>query len=252
VTVASLNLHCGFSSKGEPYDVVSAICELGADIVCLQENWLPYQRDPAGPDLSASGQVTEAARKLGAVEHSAVMTAWPSLAAIGLPAGSGPGQLTISVLTTLPVVSGRILELGRAPGDSVPRVGQAVRCSLPGGSVLDIVNTHLTHRFTSPLQLRKLQRLLRRSQQHLPPAPAVIAGDLNMPLLLADRAGGFRAAARGRSWPALRPLVQLDHILAGPGLAPVYGAALAPTGSDHRPVRARLILAGPGRPAAHR
>jgi endonuclease/exonuclease/phosphatase family metal-dependent hydrolase len=242
VTVASLNLHCGFSSAGAPYDVVSAICQLGADIICLQEVWLPAAEATAGPDGGAADQVAEAARKLGASVHRAPMASWPSLAMLGLPADSGGGEISVAVLSALPVAAYRVLELGTAPADKVPRFAQVLRYTLPGGAAVDVVNTHLTHRLTSPLQLRKLQRMLRAGQPGHSRVPCVIAGDLNMPRLLAHRTGGFAAAIRTPSWPARRPVVQLDHVLAGPGVEPVDAATLPEVGSDHRPVRATLRL----------
>jgi endonuclease/exonuclease/phosphatase family metal-dependent hydrolase len=244
VTVASLNLHCGYTSRGEPYDVVAAICGLGADIICLQEVWLPYaaaaRSTSGGGSSSSSAQVEEAAGKLGASVHSAVMMAWSGLATIGLPS-DGPGHLRLAVLSTVPVLSAREIRLGRAPGDAVPRIAQVLRYRLPDGAGFTVVNTHLTHRFSSPVQLRRLSRIL--SSGPGSSSPRVIAGDLNMPRLLAARARGLRCAVASPTWPARRPLVQLDHILAGPGVTPVRGAALAETGSDHRPVRAELAVA---------
>jgi endonuclease/exonuclease/phosphatase (EEP) superfamily protein YafD len=47
-------------------------------------------------------------------------------------------------------------------------------------------------------------------------------------------------AVRGRTWPARRPHSQIDHIWIDDGLAVVDAGVGAATGSDHRPVRARL------------
>jgi endonuclease/exonuclease/phosphatase family metal-dependent hydrolase len=39
LTVASLNMHGGLSTLGEPFDVEAAVAGLDADIVALQEIW---------------------------------------------------------------------------------------------------------------------------------------------------------------------------------------------------------------------
>ena len=72
--------------------------------------------------------------------------------------------------------------------------------------------------------------------------PTVIAGDLNMPGPLTGLAAGYAQAVSGRTYPAHRPLVQLDHILTSRRVAGCGGAVLPPAGSDHLPVRARLRL----------
>jgi endonuclease/exonuclease/phosphatase family metal-dependent hydrolase len=101
--------------------------------------------------------------------------------------------------------------------------------------------------------LRRAQqaRLLRRRIMR-EPAPVIVVGDFNStPHQWAYRhvAQGLQSAhrRRGRMWggtyPAERPLVQIDHVLAGPAWQvtaariPADGAAAV---SDHRPVVARL------------
>jgi endonuclease/exonuclease/phosphatase family metal-dependent hydrolase len=49
---------------------------------------------------------------------------------------------------------------------------------------------------------------------------------------------------RGPTYPAHRPLVQLDHLLAGPGLRAEAAEVLPGVGSDHLPVRAQLLPGG--------
>jgi endonuclease/exonuclease/phosphatase family metal-dependent hydrolase len=70
----------------------------------------------------------------------------------------------------------------------------------------------------------------------------VIAGDLNMPRAFTRAAAGYADAVRGRTYPAHRPLVQLDHLLAGRRLAGLDGEVLDPVGSDHLPVRAQFSV----------
>ena len=53
---------------------------------------------------------------------------------------------------------------------------------------------------------------------------------------------GWRLAVTGRTWPSWRPHSQIDHILVRGRLKVGSGTVLPPAGSDHRPVRAELIL----------
>ena len=81
-------------------------------------------------------------------------------------------------------------------------------------------------------------------------APAVLMGDMNE--WSAARGAfrgleeGWRLLAPGRSFPARRPVAQLDRIVVSgewqvedPG---VHHSALSAVGSDHLPVWARLVL----------
>ena len=55
-------------------------------------------------------------------------------------------------------------------------------------------------------------------------------------------AGGYRPVVRGRSFPAGRPLIQLDHMLLSGAVSAAETEVLEPVGSDHLPIRARLSL----------
>ncbi|HZD64537.1 MAG TPA: endonuclease/exonuclease/phosphatase family protein, partial [Acidimicrobiales bacterium] len=102
-----------------------------------------------------------------------------------------------------------------------------------------VVATHLAH--LSRGSLLQLHRL----RAHLPGAgeAAVLGGDMNMwgPLLAANLPG-WRRAARGRTWPALLPHSQIDHLLVTPRVGVVGGGVLPDIGSDHRGLRAVLRL----------
>jgi len=130
-----------------------------------------------------------------------------------------------------------VTDLGRSPGDQIPRGAQLVTIGLPRRGSLRIVNTHLTYRLLSAVQLLSLVRRLAADD-----IPTVIAGDLNMPLPVTGLAAGYAPAVSGRTYPAHRPLLQLDHILASRRVARCGGEVLPPVGSDHLPVRARLRL----------
>jgi endonuclease/exonuclease/phosphatase family metal-dependent hydrolase len=250
LTVASMNLHCGLGWRGEPYDVAAAISRLDAEVICLQEAWLP---EPAAAVVAAGDSephadaVAAAASQLGAALHRVPQRSGIRLADIGLhsagPAGRASGDFCLAVLTTLPVISYQVHSLGRAPLDRLPRLAQVICLRLATGADIRIVNTHLTHRLTSPVQLGALWRYLRRQ-----PGPTIIAGDLNMPRLIAGRLAGFEPAVSGSTWPAWQPWIQLDHLLASREIATIVGSVLPPAGSDHFPVRATIAISPDSRP----
>jgi len=247
-------VHCGFSSSGAPFDVTAALCGLGASVIGVQEAWQPASDRPATVGQrqpEPADQLAAAAAVLGATLYRAPMCSRQSVASLGVTTVSGPGELSIAVLTTLPVTAYEVVELGLAPGDQVPRLAQILWLELPSGTALRLVNTHLTHKLTSPLQLRRLGRRLRAAAttwRH--PVPTMIIGDLNMPRLVAARWAGYRDLIRGRTWPDGRPVLQLDHMLASRGIECLGGAVLPPAGSDHLPVRARVRVPGQIRAAA--
>jgi endonuclease/exonuclease/phosphatase family metal-dependent hydrolase len=226
LTVASFNMHGGLDVRGEPYDVPAAIKGFDAAVICLQEDWIPVGvAVRAEPD-----PVATAGRMLG-VELRRARLGTPAG-----PSGVGSGRLCISVLTALPVISYEVIALGRGPGDTLPRVAQVVLLELPAGGLLRLVNCHLTFSVASPLQLRRLWRPLRSD-----PVPTVIAGDLNMPALVARRFGGLTELIREPTFPAHRPVLQLDHVLVSGGIQAGSGTVLPAVGSDHLPVRAQLL-----------
>lgn len=226
--LASLNLHAGRCRDGSVYPVEDVCARFAADVIALQEAWRP----DGGPD-----PVGVAATALGGRALHAALLAGTTLETLHIAADPRPGSWGLAVITTLPVTGYTVAGLGRAPGDPVPRGAQLVTVQLPGGRPLRIVNAHLTHRLASPLQLLQLVRLLAADD-----LPTVITGDLNMPGPVSGLAVGYSPAVTGRTFPAHRPLVQLDHLLTGRGIAASDGQVLGPVGSDHRPVRARLQL----------
>ena len=230
--MASLNLHCGADAQGKPYDVAGVIGRLEATVICLQEDWVPE----SASGLTGSDRVAQAADTLGARLYRASMRPSVTRRGLGIQADGGRGDLCISVLTALPVAAYDVVALGRGPGDSIPRYAQVLRIRVPGGA-LRLVNTHLSVSVASPLQLLRLWRQLRTDA-----LPTVIAGDFNMPALIARRYAGLTSMVRGGTFPADRPVVQLDHILISRGIDASDGTVLPHAGSDHRPVWASFQL----------
>lgn len=228
VILASLNLHGGRRPGGAPFDVGKACRQLAADVITLQEVWRPDGgADPVGAAAAALG--TEAI-------HAPLLTG-TTLRRVSVAADPARGTLGLAVISTLPVAGYQVLSLGRAPGDRVPRSAQLVTIELPGGGQLRIANVHLTHRFTSPVQLLRLVRQLAGTR-----IPTVIVGDLNMPGPVSGLAAGYSPAVSGRTFPAHRPVLQLDHLLTGHGVTGSNGLVLGPAGSDHLPIRAQLAV----------
>lgn len=239
--IASLNLHCGLDSQGRPYPVAAAIDGLGADVVLLQENWRPD---------GAAGLARRAAPVAG-FEHLAELdvVTGTSLEALNIVRGRAvvpdeSGSWGLAVLSRFPMRSYRTVSLGAAPGDVAgARMAQIIEIAYAGG-VLRLVNVHLTHRLRhGPGQLRRLVRALAGS-----PVPTVIGGDLNMCRPAVFLARGYRPLLRGRTWPAGHPVAQIDHLLASPGVEALQAAVAPAAGSDHRPIRATLVLTGAAAP----
>ena len=226
--LASLNTHCGRGADGQPYDLGAACRQLKADVIVLQEVWRPR----AGPD-----PVTKIAAALGAEPLWADLMPETDLRGFGIRGETAQGRWGLAALTTVPVTGHQVADLGQIRGDPIPRAAQLITLELPGRGPLRIVNTHLTYRLLSPIQLLRLVRRLTADD-----IPTVIAGDLNMPGPLTGLAAGYAQAVSGRTYPAHRPLLQLDHILASRRVATCGGEVLPPAGSDHLPVRARLRL----------
>ena len=226
--LASLNTHGGRGADGRPYDLEAACRQFKADIIVLQEVWRPR----GGPD-----QVADIAASLGTELLRADLLGDTSLRSFGIADEAGRGHWGLAVLTTVPVTGYEVMDLGRIAGDATPRAAQLVTLELPGRGRLRVANTHLTYRLLSPVQLLRLVRRLAAGN-----IPTVIVGDLNMPAPLTGLAAGYAQAVSGRTFPAHRPLLQLDHILTSRQVAHSGGEVLPPAGSDHLPVRARLRL----------
>jgi endonuclease/exonuclease/phosphatase family metal-dependent hydrolase len=227
VTIASLNLHGGISGNGRPFDVTAALTGLNADVIAVQEAWWTTD-DGADP-------VAAAARKLGARLIRTRLSSDVSLADLGIAPVQDRGNWGIAVISRLPVAGWETLNLGQAPGDIIGRASLICTVTAPSGWQVRLACTHLSPRLNSPAQLYRLTRHLLRT-----PAPTVIAGDLNMPRVATWVAGGYGPTVRGRTFPADMPVVQLDHLLASPGVTCLDATVLAPVGSDHLPIRGRF------------
>jgi endonuclease/exonuclease/phosphatase family metal-dependent hydrolase len=157
------------------------------------------------------------------------------------------GGWGIAVLSRLPVLRTRTVELAPLPADPARRGAIAAEIAVPGSSrPLLLVGTHLAHISQgSPRHIVELRRALGLSGRSGDGGPGVVAGDMNMwgpPLTMFFP--GWRRAVRGRTWPSWtrRPLVQSDHILVHGPVHVVSGCVGTSAGSDHLPVRAVIEI----------
>lgn len=266
LVVANFNVHAGIDGWGRPFDVVAACRRIDADVLVLEETWMPDD----GPGLAATVgaalgyRIVEHALAGGrrAGPHPGADHRWMrpldwrgSSHAIYLdserPLGSRvvrsqrfaeatPGRWGIAVCSRLPVARSEVVDLGHLPRDRSRRAAIVVDVTV-GEHRLAVVGTHMSHlSYGSPLHFLRLNRLL---DERCGNRPAVLAGDMNLwgpPVTAFFRR--WRRALRQRTWPAWRPHSQVDHILVR-GPVRVLGADVLPMdGSDHRPVRARLTF----------
>jgi len=257
--LASFNiLHgCAHDGSAAPIDdLVVACTSLEADVLCLQE---VDRGQPRSGGVDQTGAVAEA---MGAV-------AWrfqPAL--IGEPGGewraavdeddeeeggsardasSGPGGYGVGLISRWPVVGWSVVRLAPArvrspvyvPGRrgviflaDEPRVALVADIDAPTGR-LAVATTHLS--FVpgwNLVQLRKVTRALAGRR-----CPCVLLGDFNMPGPVPGWTTGWRSLARTATFPADRPALQIDHVLATRGVPEVAGVAARRLGlSDHRAI----------------
>jgi endonuclease/exonuclease/phosphatase family metal-dependent hydrolase len=263
LVVASFNVHSGVDGWARPYDVVGACEQLAADVLVLLENFVPDGEE------GVAGQV---ATRLGyEVRSAAIARARRYPPADGERRGFGPpfwserpfgvtvlfptqrpvlrarrprngqgteGDWGIAVLSRLPVTRFEDVDLGQLRRDPAHR--HAILAEVDArGAPLVVAGVHMSHiTHGSVAQFRRLARAL-------PPAgvPAVLCGDLNTwgPPLRA-LLPGWRRAVRGRTWPAAHPIAQIDHLLVRPSVEVASTEVLRLGRSDHRAVRARLVL----------
>jgi endonuclease/exonuclease/phosphatase family metal-dependent hydrolase len=262
IVVASLNLHGGLDGWGREWDVAEACAVLEADVLVLQENFVPAGEPGIASEVAASlgyelrGTTLATARRYPPVEDGkgfgppfwshrpvglrvAMSRRTPRSEAQRRAWGAGAsGGWGLAVLSRCPFTRVEQLDLGQLKRDPAHRRALLVEVQTEGGP-LAIAGVHMSHLSDgSVVQYRRLARAL-------PPAgvDAVIAGDMNcwgppLRLLLP----GWRRAVRGRTWPAARPLAQADHLLVRPRMRVVEASVVRVGRTDHRAVRARLEL----------
>lgn len=239
LTVATFNVHWGRGSRRDRwprFDVIEACRALDADVIALQETWAPdagaAQHDEVAEALGLDVRSVATARAVLHPEPKLISRAGPDRSA-------GDGSWCVAILSRLPITTTRSIELPDLRFDPWSRVLLEVGIQM-GSTPMTIVATHFSH-----LEMGSVRhaRPLRRA---LPPVgqPAVFLGDMNMWgwTIAAMTPEGWRRAVQGKTWPAHRPAHQIDHILVTPSVEVSAGGVLPDLGSDHRALRARLVV----------
>src|SRR5437868_3988646 len=237
VTVGSYNIRFGLRHQGrhrwERFDLVDACRQVDTDVLALQEVWRPdgspsvaqEVADALGYDLHevwTARVVTEPTRKL--------------VGRTGDSAGTGDlGQALLTRIPRGPVTDNR---LSAFLMDYTDRTVLTTEIELDGVTVT-LCASHFPHlEHFSPLLRWRLPSVLPDVHR-----PAVLMGDFNMWRWLARFiAPGWRDTVRGATWPAERPLFQIDHLLATAPVAATETEVVRVGESDHLPIRARLSL----------
>ncbi len=261
ITLATFNIHMGVDGWGRPHDIAGRCRVLDADVYVLQESWTPDDGSPgtaahiaAELGLQVVAEVALAHGRLYS-PHPAADQRWgpPLLFAPKTlrldgerwsPSKQGAGrtfvrgQWGIALLSRVPLRDVEVVSLGHLRRDAARRAVVRAVVDLEGGPLV-LHGTHMSH-ITQGSHAQ--YRLLGTELPDLTTA-AVLVGDMNLwgpPVSSYVR--GWRRGITGRTWPALRPHSQLDHVMVTPPVT-VTGARIGEfAGSDHRPVVATLSL----------
>lgn len=211
----------------DPAHLSAAAAELDVDVVALQEVDVGQARS-GGVD-----QVALVAAALGADTGVFAPTVagtpgelWRPLSAADRAGATGP-LYGIGLVSRFPLTDVEVVDLGAArvkvplprPDGKLmlvsdePRVAILARVATPHRPVT-VAATHLS--FVPGYNVTQLRRLGRALLSR--PGPWLLLGDLNMGVAGARLLRGFTALARASTYPASRPRLQFDHVLAA-GLA---------------------------------
>lgn len=235
LTVASYNIHkgVGLDRRRDPDRILAVLREIDADVIALQEADRRFGTRAAVIPRQALD------------EHSP----WKAVATghfVGVrPASIGWHGNVLLVRREIEVVDVRAIALPTLE----PRGAVCAQLRV-GGQAMRVVGMHLD---LSGLHRRnQVRAVCDHLSAHEDAAPAVMMGDLNEWSITGGALAVFdadhRVLAPGRSFPARRPLAQLDRIVVSGGWhveeTGVHHSALAAVASDHLPVWARITLSG--------
>ncbi len=235
LTITSFNTRWGLDRDDRPFDLHATVRGFDTDVVALQEVWDPDDGlggvRPIAADLGY--EIHEAALAGSSIRLRPEISRDPAMI---------DGSWGIALLSRRPVLSVRTLDLGQLieRWDVASRLAVVAELDIDT-TIVTLAVVHLSYVLpNAAAQLRRMRSLLPVGR------PSIVAGDCNLwgPVAAAALTG-WRRAVRGRTWPAIRPHSQLDHILVSSDIDVVRSSVLAPAGSDHRPIRAELRLPHP-------
>ena len=250
--LATFNIWNGRSPGEHRVDLdrlANAIRTLAPDILALQE---VDQHQPRSLDADLAAIAAEA---MECVDHRFVAALAGPPDGLWVPAADGAPTrgptFGNALFSRYPVRRWEVLRMpGAGPLVTLPLpgprraviIGEEPRLALiadvetPYG-VARVASTHLS--FMPGFNLGQLRRLTRHLEQGR--SPALIMGDLNLPSGIPASITGYRRLARHWTYPAVHPLLQLDHLLLKGELGSVrHTAALRLAVSDHRALLADL------------
>ncbi len=227
------NAHWGVARRrlrsGPRFDVAEIVRGFDADVVVVAEAWRELTGEGILDELVDDGYRIEILPFV-TFEHGVREPHY------GHP---GEGVWELALCSRLPITARWTIPIGSIGNDPAsPR--SALACTIEvNGAAVDIVGLHVSSRLWTFAPVRHLNAL----RPQLPAADrlAVVAGDCNLwgPGVVSVFPG-WRRAVRGRTFPAVHPHSQIDHVLVRDNVSVVSGEVLGETPSDHRPVRARL------------
>ncbi len=262
--VLTLNLASGRGPTGSalsPEALAAGLEDLasaGADVIALQEV------DAGQPRSAGAHQAALVAAACGAADWRlapALLGTPAPLVRDAPPAWTpargaliGPGDdvtgpvFGVALVSAVPVLSWHVLPLdagrGRLPlAAPDPRTGRvrwwsfpdeprvAVAAVLAGG--VTVACTHLS--FSPPTAVRQLRRV-RHWLAQAPGPVRLLLGDLNLPSRVPALVAGGEQLVRAATFPAARPRLQLDHVLALQGDVVATSVEVSVAVGDHRPL----------------
>lgn len=229
ITFASYNIHkaVGLDRRRDPDRILAILREIDADVIALQEVDRRFGlRESVLPLASIADHTPYRVVPLATRPHS-----------IGWHGNALLVRRDMEVAEVASVALPMLEPRGAIRADIVV-AGQRLRVV---GMHLDLSGIRRRH------QVRSILAHVADCKQG---CPAVLMGDLNEWALhggcLREFADGWQVLAPGRSFPARRPVAQLDRIVASHEWrvveTKVHHSALASRGSDHLPVLARLEM----------
>lgn len=229
LTFASYNIHkaVGLDRRRDPDRIIAVLREIDADVIALQECDRRFgERETVLPRQSIE-------------EH----TPWRVVPVAQRPLSMGWHGNALLVRRGFDVAETAAVRLPMLEPRGAVRADLAV-----AGHRLRVVGMHLD--ISGVRRRQQVRCVLSHIRDCNDPTPAVMMGDLNdwtrEGRALREFGAQWRLLNCGRSFPARRPVAQLDRIVVTDEwqveATGVHHSALAAQASDHLPVWARLTL----------